>query len=287
MYDKCGLLLGECEADSREIHRLIANLKLESYVPGAASYAVRSERLGGVNKEIKRTSLERSIGSLLKHKAPSLRVQLKEPDFTFLCVIYEDSFSFGITQHAKPSGPISRRRPRKRPVFHPSTMPPKIARCMVNLSRARPGRLFADPFCGVGGIVIEATLIGCRVVAVDASTRMLRGVRRNVAHFNLPASGMINGDARYMPVHGLDSIATDPPYGRDSSTRGVNVNDLIRQFLHGALTSMNHDAHLCISAPSEVQLADYARDAGFQVKERHLARIHRSLTRQFIVAKNR
>lgn len=134
--------------------------------------------------------------------------------------------------------------------------------------------------------MIEATLIGCQVAAVDASTRMLRGARRNVAHFNLQTSGMVNGDARHLPLHGLDSIATDPPYGRDSSTRGVNVNDLIRQFLHGAAGSMNHGAHLCISAPSEVQLTDYAQGAGFRVKERHLARIHRSLTRQFIVAEN-
>lgn len=287
MYDKCGCLLGECEAEEKEIHKLIRNLPLDKYVAGAACYAVRSERLGGVRKDIKRTYLERSIGSLLKEKVPNLHVRLKEPDLTFLCIIYEESFLFGLTEHAKPSGPISRRRPRKRPVFHPSTMPPKIARCMVNLSRARPGRFFADPFCGVGGIVIEATLIGCKVVAVDASTRMLRGVRRNVAHFSLQASGMVNGDARFLPFHGLDSVATDPPYGRDSSTRGVNVNDLIRQFLLGASTSMNHGAHLCISAPSEVQLADYARDAGFQVKEQHLARIHRSLTRQFIVAMNR
>jgi len=286
MYDKCGLLLGECVPDEREIHRLIGDVKLETYVAGAASYAVRSERLGGVNRTIQRTSLERSVGSMLKEKCPSLRVQLKEPDLTFLCVIYEDSFLFGLARHAKPSGPISRRRPRKRPVFHPSTMPPKIARCMVNLSRARPGEFFADPFCGVGGIVIEATLIGCKVAGVDASTRMLRGVRRNVAHFNLQTFGMVHGDARHLPFHGLHSIATDPPYGRDSSTRGVNVNDLIRQFLNGAGGSMNRQGHVCISAPSEVQLADYARDAGFQVKEKYLVRIHRSLTRQFIVAKN-
>jgi tRNA (guanine10-N2)-dimethyltransferase len=287
MYDKCGYLLGECEADNGEIHKLIRDLPLDKYVAGAATYAVRSERLGGVKKEIKRTQLERSIGSQLKEKAPSLRVRLKEPELTFLSVIYEESFLFGLTQHAKPSGPISRRRPRKRPVFHPSTMPPKIARCMVNLSRARPGRFFADPFCGVGGIVIEASLIGCRVVAVDASSRMLRGAGRNVAHFSLQAAGMVNGDARFLPLHDLDSIATDPPYGRDSSTRGVNVNELIRQFLQGAFSSMKHRAHICVSAPSEVQLADYARDAGFHVKEQHLARIHRSLTRQFIVAEAR
>jgi len=286
MYEKCGYLLGECQADDKEIHKLISSLRLDRYLAGSTSYAVRSDRLGGVKKDIKRTVLERSIGSLLKEKAANLRVQLKEPDLTFLCVIYEDTFLFGISRHAKPSGPISRRRPRKRPVFHPSTMPPKIARCMVNLSRARPGESFADPFCGVGGIVIEATLIGCQVVGVDASTRMLQGVRRNVIHFGLNTVGMVMGDARSMPFHGLDSIATDPPYGRDSSTRGLKVNELIREFLVGASNSMNHGAHLCISAPSEIQLADYAHDAGFEIKERHTARIHRSLTRQFVVARN-
>ena len=287
MYDKCGLFLGQCEADDREIHQLIRDLQLDEQIAGAASFAVRSERLGGVNKDLRRDHLERSIGGLLKEKAPELRVRLKEPDLTFLCVLYDNSFFFGLTRHAKPSGPISRRRPRKRPVFHPSTMPPKIARCMVNLSRARPGEFFADPFCGVGGIVIEATMIGCQVLAVDASTRMLRGLRRNVSHFDLQSAGTIMGDARCLPLHGLNSIATDPPYGRGSSTRGVKVNDLIREFLLGASASMQRGAHVCISAPSEVQLADYARDAGFEVRERHLARIHRSLTRQFVVAKSR
>jgi tRNA (guanine10-N2)-dimethyltransferase len=158
---------------------------------------------------------------------------------------------------------------------------------MVNLSRARPGEYFADPFCGVGGIVIEAALIGCQVVGVDASTRMLRGVRKNVTYFGLQTSGVVKGDSRSLPFHGLDAIATDPPYGRDSSTRGLKVNDLIREFLLGASSSIHHGAHLCISAPSEIELTDLAEDAGFEVRERHLARIHRSLTRQFVVARNR
>ena len=69
MYDKCGYLLGECEADDKEIHKLIAQVSLDSYVAGATSYAVRSDRLGGVKKDIRRTALERSIGSLLQGKA--------------------------------------------------------------------------------------------------------------------------------------------------------------------------------------------------------------------------
>ena len=95
------------------------------------------------------------------------------------------------------------------------------------------------------------------------------------------------GDSRSLPLQGLDAIATDPPYGRGSSTRGLRVNDLIKEFLHGVPESMNHGAHLCISAPSEVELRDLACEAGFEVKEQHSAKIHRSLTRQFLIAKNR
>ena len=156
---------------------------------------------------------------------------------------------------------------------------------MVNLSRAHPGKPFADPFCGVGGIIIEAALVGCDVLAIDASQRMLRGVRRNVKHFGLASMGMLIGDARMMPLRGLDAVATDPPYGRDSSTRGLKVNDLIRDFLVGSKDSLNRGAHICISAPSEVDLENYALDAGLELKERHTARIHRSLTRQFVVAR--
>jgi tRNA (guanine10-N2)-dimethyltransferase len=286
MYDKCGYLFAECAAEEKEIHQLLRHLPLEEYAANSESFAVRSERLGGVMKEIARTSIEREVGSLIKNNVPRLTVRLSKPDITFLCILYENSLLFGIITHAKPPGPISLRRPRKRPVFHPSTMPPKIARCMVNLSRAHPGKPFADPFCGVGGIIIEAALVGCDVLAIDASDRMLRGVRRNVKHFGLDSMGMLIGDARMMPFHGLDAVATDPPYGRDSSTRGLNVNDLMKDFLAGAKSCLKRGAHICISAPSEINLESYALDAGLELRERHAARIHRSLTRQFVVARN-
>jgi len=286
MYDQCGLQLGQSSADENEIVRLVRSLPLEKICAGSENFAIRSVRLGGVNKRIKRTVLEKQIGAMLKDQVPRLKVNLTKPELTFLCVIHEDSIIFGILTHLRPTGPISLRRPRKRPVFHPATMQPKIARCMVNLSRARPGKTFADPFCGVRGIVIEASLIGCDVLGVDANPRMLRCVRRNVRYFGLPTFGLIIGDARRLPFHGLDAIATDPPYGRDSSTRGLRLHDLLKEFLAGAPSSMKPGASLCVSAPSDVDLSSLTRDAGFKLKESYLIRIHRSLTRQFVVARN-
>ncbi len=286
MYDSCGVVLGECEADDQQVARLLKSVPIEQVTNGYESFAVRSVRLGGANRPIRRVNLERDVGSVVKELVPRLTVRLQNPDLVFLCILYENRFLVGMSGYSKPSGIIAPRRPRKRPVFHPSTMPPKIARCMVNLSRAVPGAIFMDPFSGVGGIAIEASLIGCRVLAADANLRMLRGARRNMNYFGLEADGFLNADARHLPLQGLDAVATDPPYGRGSSTMGAKVTALVSEFLEGVKDSMEKDAHLCISCPVEVDVEGYAREAGFLLKEKHFAKVHRSLTRQFVVLQN-
>jgi tRNA (guanine10-N2)-dimethyltransferase len=115
---------------------------------------------------------------------------------------------------------------------------------------------------------------------------MLRGARRNLTHFGFEAEGYLNADARHLPMHDLDAIATDPPYGRGSSTMGTKVAALVKEFLAGVKSSLKKNAHLCISAPVEVQIEEYAREAGFTLREKHLAKVHRSLTRQFVVLQN-
>jgi len=287
MYDKCGIELGRCPVNEDELIRLIRSLPLDNIVGHAKTFAVRSTRLRGVSKTIRRPALEREIGAVIKEQVPRLAVRLQGSDITFLCVMFDNSFLFGIVAYAKPSGLIASRRPRKRPVFHPATMPPKIARCMVNLARAKPNKTFADPFSGVGGIAMEAAVIGCEVIAIDANLRMVRGTRRNLRHFALDSLGIILGDSRWVPLQGLHAVATDPPYGRDSSTRGIKVENLYREFLARAQSSLMKGAHVCISAPSEVDVELYANEAGLTVREKHLARIHRSLTRQFVVIQNK
>jgi len=283
MYDWCGVLLGECGTDEREIESFVRNQPLELVTKDAANFAVRSVRIGGVSKSIGRVNLEREVGALVKESVPRLNVKLTNPDVTFVCILYESKFLFGLSAFKKPSGLMAPRRPRKRPVFHPSTMPPKIARCMVNLARATPGSVFLDPFCGVGGILIEAAVIGCDVVGVDASPRMLRGARRNLRYFQLNHLGLVHADARTPPLKGVGAIATDPPYGRGSSTMGVKMSTLIQEFVERAASLLRRDGYLCIATPSEVDVEHFAAEGGFNVKEQHLVRVHRSLTRRFTV----
>ena len=283
MYDSCGVLLGGCPADKRAIKAFVKSQPLTELTNQARSFAVRSVRIGGAMRSIERVRLEQEVGALVKGEVTRLDVKLEDPDLTFLCILTGSEFMFGLSGFKKPSGLMAPRRPRKRPAFHPSTMPPKIARCMVNLARAPPGSTFLDPFCGVGGILIEAAVIGCRVLGTDASLRMLKGARRNLIHFSLNALGYVHADARTPPYRGgWDAIATDPPYGRGSSTLGVKMSTLIKEFLSGVGSLLTDNGHLCLSAPEEVTVEDYAETGGLTVKEQHFVRVHRSLTRRFV-----
>jgi tRNA G10 N-methylase Trm11 len=67
---------------------------------------------------------------------------------------------------------------------------------------------------------------------------------------------------------------------------GAKVADLVEDFLNNARDALRSKAHVCISSPVEVDIESYARSAGFKVKEKHLAKVHRSLTRQFVVLQN-
>ena len=70
LYDSNGLLIGESEADSRELERLIKDLPIERLSKRASTFAVRSVRLGGVNKSLGRVNLEREVGSIIKGLVP-------------------------------------------------------------------------------------------------------------------------------------------------------------------------------------------------------------------------
>ncbi|MBS3125240.1 hypothetical protein J4211_03230 [Candidatus Woesearchaeota archaeon] len=58
------------------------------------------------------------------------------------------------------------RRAHLRAAHSPVSLHPKLARAMVNLTGVKTGILL-DPFCGTGGILIEAGLMGFPVVGCD------------------------------------------------------------------------------------------------------------------------
>ena len=54
-------------------------------------------------------------------------------------------------------------------------MMPRMARALVNISLVNPGEWLFDPFCGTGGILIEASDVGAVAAGGDMDRVMVTG----------------------------------------------------------------------------------------------------------------
>jgi len=280
--DEMGEEVLHAEDNLASIKRGVESADLEPFLSSRDTFSVRMLRFGGVSKDLSRVHLESYLGELLAGKTGA-RVDLRSPTKPFRGILAGSLFHLGLIMHQRPKGSIHRRRPRRRAVFHPSTMPPKLARCMVNLSEVRDGETFLDPFCGVGGIAIEASLLGCEVVGVDALSRMVRSARRNLAHFGLKSYGLLRADARNIPLHSADAIATDPPYGTGASTLKSTTKDILASFLPQAKMILSTGGKVVFASPLGTGAVDLAESHGFKVFDRHELYVHRNLTREILV----
>ncbi|MCS7386353.1 MAG: THUMP domain-containing protein [archaeon GB-1867-005] len=273
-----------CSADYDEIFASCREVDW-SFIRGGR-YAVRVRRVMRSSPHISTRVLEREIGAIIYSSlSGEAKVDLNNPEFLLQGVLTGDIFVLGLAIGRVRRGDFNARRPKFRPFFHPSSLDARISRLFVNLCRARRGDIFLDPFCGAGGFLIEAGLVGCRVVGLDIDRKMVSGAKANLNFFGVNPVSIMIGDARHLPFRRVDCIATDPPYGRSASTAGFRLEELLRDFLHEAYGVLRVGGYLCIAAPFELMLEDLSVEAGFKVVEVHRMRVHRSLTRTIAVLK--
>jgi len=271
------------KAEAAEILRRIRSAPLSEHVQKGRSFVVRVRRIGESAPNIDSVRLEQEIGAVILDKVKDVRVRLTDPDVTFFGILTGSVFVFGQRLAEIPAKPFVERRPRRRPFFHPSAMPAKLARCMVNLAQARAGDVVLDPFCGTASFLIEAGLIGCRLVGFDVQRRMVRGSLRNLSHFGVEAEGVLRADARFPPIRRVDCIVTDPPYGRSAKTLGREVGDIVKHFLSTAKDCIPSGRRVCVAFPKGIEIGRMAKGSGFKVVESHYVYVHRSLTREVAV----
>jgi len=272
-----------CDAWLSEILAKLRSASLDKFIEEEESFAVRVRRVKGVTPELRIVELERKLGEQILETVKTTKVNLSNPQKTFFGVLTDSRFIFGLKTAEIIPKPFSERRPRRRPVFHPTAMPSKLARAMVNLAQPRKGELVLDPFCGTGGMLVEAGLMGCRVLGFDAKPHMLRGGLKNILHYGIKLEGVVIADARYPPVTEVDCIVTDPPYGRSASTLGTSTRLIVEDFLSAVGDKIPRGRRICIAAPKTIKIEDAGEEAGFKHIESHFVYVHRSLTREIAV----
>ncbi len=222
--------------------------------------------------------LESRLGELL---AATGVVDLETPEVDLRLVRGRQAFLYPVSAEVN-RGAFETRTARNRPFARPVVMHPRFARALVNLTGVTPGELLLDPFCGTGGILMEAFLVGARPVGGDLQQDVIEGCRRNLRHFGMEAELYATdvGEVSSM-VNQADAIATDPPYGRGATTRGEDLTDLLRRAFRAFHSVLRRGGRLAIALP-DPELIELGR-RHFVLLEWHKVRVHRSLDRYFCV----
>ncbi len=209
----------------------------------------------------------------------------KEREGVLDVIVSEGLIIVGLRMFRREIKDLSLRSPQLRPSYLPGTMTPLWCRLFVNLSRAGPGKVFLDPFCGVGGFLIEACHMGINYVGCDANPKCVEGSVKNLLYYGCPPNVVV-GDARKPPFDRADCIGTDPPYGRLTKVNGSSdLKELMESFINSAAELLHRGSYLVFAQRRDLILEDVVVEAGFKIIERHLNWVHGSLTRDIYVVR--
>lgn len=282
---------GMSALDEEEILELVEYVDLNSVMKEGDTFAVRARFARKNSLYSKRQELLTKVGECIKGQG--YYVNLDNPSKTFVLLFAAQACLFCSLLHSVDKAQFWEKRPHFRPFFSPGVIMPKIARALVNLSGARENELLLDPFCGTGGILIEASTIGARILGADVQEKMIRGAAENL-HFFRVQGALIVSDASKLPFgdSSVDAIATDPPYGRTSFVSGSGSvitesrSAFLEQLYQDALTEMHRvlkpgrKAVIVSNSPSFLSRSSKHE---FQLLEEHSYRVHKSLTRYIAV----
>ncbi|WP_321508304.1 methyltransferase domain-containing protein [uncultured Methanoregula sp.] len=264
--------LGECEPTLPAFEALLRDLSLET----TRTFAGRAKKVHGGSLErnpCSQKEFERLIGTMI-----SGPVSLKDPEVEYRAILSEDRCYFGRVLFTIDRSAYDERNPGKRDFFHPGVMMPRMARTLVNLACVRPSDILLDPFCGTGGILIEAGLVGARSIGSDFDPMMVVGCRRNIQDPEL-----LLADATRLPFgsHSIDSIVTDLPYGQSVCIKKTDTMDrLYADALDEICRILKPGRRAVIVTHKDISglAADH-----MTVLQRHDQRVHKSLTRRVLV----
>ncbi|MEE9151761.1 MAG: methyltransferase domain-containing protein [Thermoplasmata archaeon] len=264
--------LFSCEADE------LAALR-KAFEIGEGSFAVRAKRIQRFHENLNLKDVERTVAENVVGKN---EVDLSDPNIE-VRVILSDRCHIGITLAKIDRSAFESRKVQFRPYFSPVSLHPRLARALVNLSRVKKGQTLLDPFCGTGGVLIEAALVGAKPIGSDIDKRMVDGCQENLSSLNIQNAELFCSDIREVinKMEDVDAIATDPPYGRSATTNGEEVFSLYKRAFKTFSEVLKPGGYLSILLPDAkfIQIGEKY----LSLKESYALRVHKSLTRNFCV----
>ena len=241
------------------------------------SFAIRGRRFGGMMGGDDSQSIIRSLGNAFSKNND---VNLKSPDIT-IRALFSDKVHVYLEEATTEREELEQRKVSERPFFSPISLHPKYARTLINLTRTRTGGKVLDPFCGTGGIAMEAAKMGMRVSVSDFDENMVYGTLENMDYYGFDVECHRIMDVGDIPQEfkGFDAIATDPPYGRSTRTGGESIDDIYRRAMDAIPQVLSSEGHAGIIFPRVYD------PQSMRLMELHAQKVHGSLSRYYHIFK--
>jgi tRNA (guanine10-N2)-dimethyltransferase len=268
---RAGTYLGSCPLD--DLRSFCSKLELPD-----GTVAVRVKRFEGRGTPDQANSIMRITGEAVSR---SRKIDLTHPDIRLRVLLSED-LHFYLDENMVDRDQYERRHVRSRPFFSPISLHPRYARALVNLTGVRRGQTLLDPFCGTGGILMEAALVGAKAIGSDISGVMIEGCKENMSHFGAEWDRLEAIDIGEVPGHigEVDAVATDPPYGRSASTMREPVRELHQRGLAAISQCLKPWGLAGVVLPYPC-----SSKGPLNMLQSHMQRVHRSLDRHYCILK--
>ena len=172
------------------------------------------------------------------------------------------------------------RRAHLLPAGHPTSLHPKLARALVNLTGVEKDGVVLDPFCGAGGLLIEAGLIGCRAVGFDIDLVMLKRAKINLDYVRVKDYHLEQKDATTLSKH-FDYVVTDLPYGKNSKLSEKDLDVLYLRFFK--VLKRTNVKRVVVGLPDFIDYSKLVKKAGLKIKKEFDWYLHKSLSKRIIV----
>ena len=230
------------------------------------------------------------IYSVLKKKNTNPQVNLKNSSTEIY--FFKLGRTYYTTQHLwKNNKSFLLRKAHLKPVLHPTSINPKLARCVINLV-VKKGVLY-DPFCGVGGILVEGCFLGLSVIGNDIDTKMLDAAKTNVEYYALNYKNLnykspfnsnyklLHGDATKTKVT-CEAIVTDLPYGKN--TKNIDAEPLYLNFLKHAYSLTSKAV---VMFPDFVNFKKIIRKTKWKIDKVFTYYLHKGLSKKIVILKKK
>lgn len=219
---------------------------------------------------------ERKFADLIWRTLSAPKVSMKNPD-VLVDFVKDGNKMYATVFLCDNTKNFEARRNKYRPRPHPTGLHPKFARFLINISGVHSGILL-DPFCGIGGILMEAALLGYHVKGQDLSDDMLMRADENFKFYGLTRYHLRYGNSEEIKEIS-DVIVTDVPYGKNSMINDKkDIEETYKKFLASAYGKTQK---IVVVFPS---FANFRPTLGkWKIEKEFQNYIHKSLTRHILV----